>query len=272
MQSRETGSDDEKQPIITANAIRVSRAGQPVLQDIDLELMPGEILTLVGLNGSGKSTLVRVLCGLLQPDSGVVKRRAGLRIGYCPQHAHPDPNLPMTVNDFLALGNGTSSTSLEQLLDEVGIAGLQRRQLSQLSGGEYQRLLLARAMLREPDLLVLDEPLAGVDVAGQGDLYQLIPRLRDRYGCGVILVSHELHVVMAATDRVICLNHHVCCSGKPETVARHPEFVSLFGEQVAETLAVYKHHHDHSHDLHGDMHDDPHSTNSCSTTGEHDHA
>lgn len=263
MQSRKTESGSKKSPIITARSIQVSRAGQPVLQDIDLDLMPGEILTLIGLNGSGKSTLVRVLCGLMQPDSGMVERRDGLRIGYCPQHAHPDPNMPMTVNDFLALSNGSADTSFQQVLEEVGIVGLQRRQLSQLSGGEYQRLLLARAMLREPDLLVLDEPLAGVDVAGQGDLYQLIPRLRDRYGCGVILVSHDIHVVMAATDRVICLNHHVCCSGKPEAVARHPEFVSLFGEQVAETLAVYKHDHDHSHDLHGDSH---------STVNKHDHA
>jgi len=262
-QSSTNPSADPATALIEARAIQVSRGGQVVLQDINLTLMPGEILTLVGLNGSGKSTLVRVLCGLMQPDSGEVIHRPDLRIGYCPQHAHPDPNMPMTVRDFLSLTNGGKKASYEQVLEEVGIAGLQRRQLSQLSGGEYQRLLLARAMLREPDLLVLDEPLAGVDVAGQGDLYQLIPRLRDRHGCGVILVSHEIHVVMAATDRVICLNHHVCCSGQPETVARHPEFVSLFGEQVAETLAVYRHEHDHSHDLHGDAH--------CTEEG-HDHA
>lgn len=249
-------------PLISAHSIQVSRAGQTVLQDIDLLIMPAEIVTLVGLNGSGKSTLIRVLAGLMQPDSGRVERREGLRIGYCPQHAHPDPNLPMTVQNFLGLTNGGRKALIEQVLQEVGIDGLQQRQLAQLSGGEYQRLLLARAMLREPDLLLLDEPLAGVDVAGQSDLYQLIPHLRDRYGCGIMLVSHEIHVVMAATDRVICLNHHVCCSGQPETVARHPEFISLFGEQVARTLAVYKHDHDHSHDLHGDPHSDHDETGS----------
>ena len=263
MQSSTSESNSHKTPLIEANAIRVSRAGQTVLQDIDLVLMPGEIVTLVGLNGSGKSTLIKVLCGLMQPDHGEVRRRPGLRIGYCPQHAYPDTTMPMTARDFLYLTHDCRLSQLEQVLEEVGIGGLQRRQLSQLSGGEYQRLLLARAMLREPDLLVLDEPLAGVDVAGQGDLYQLIPRLRDRHGCGVILVSHEIHVVMAATDRVICLNHHVCCSGQPETVARHPEFVALFGEETAATLAVYKHDHDHSHDLHGDLHRDD--------GGHHDH-
>lgn len=207
---------------------------------------------MVGLNGSGKSTLVKVLAGLMQPDSGQVKLKPGIRIGYCPQHAHPDATLPMSVSDFLSLTDAAHGMSVTVTLEEVGIGGLERRQLSQLSGGEYQRLLLARAILRKPDVLILDEPMAGVDVAGQSDLYELIPILRDRYGCGVILVSHDMHVVMAATDRVLCINHHVCCSGQPESVAVHPEFVSLFGDRIAKTLAVYKHEHDHSHDLHGD--------------------
>lgn len=225
------------------------------MQDISLELLQGEIVTLVGLNGSGKSTLVRVLAGLMQPDSGTIERRPGLRLGYCPQRAHPDPNMPMTVRDFLDLAHTGRRDAYARVLEEVGIGGLQKRQLVQLSGGEYQRLLLARAILREPDLLILDEPLAGVDVAGQADLYQLIPKLRQRHGCGVVMVSHEIHVVMASTDRVVCLNHHVCCSGQPETVASHPEFISLFGEDMAKSLAVYRHDHDHSHDLHGDTHD-----------------
>jgi len=239
-------------PLIEAHGLCVSLGSTKVLTDIDLSLQAGEIVTLVGLNGSGKSTLVKVLSGLIEPDSGSVNRRPGLRIGYCPQHAHPDSTLPMSVMDFLKLTHAAPTMDASKVLEEVGIGGLEDRQLPALSGGEYQRLLLARAMLRQPDVLILDEPMAGVDVAGQGDLYHLIPDLRDRYGCGVILVSHDIHVVMAATDRVICLNHHVCCSGQPESVAVHPEFISLFGAQVAETLAVYKHHHDHSHDLHSD--------------------
>ena len=238
-------------PNLEAKGIYVTRGDMHILTDVSLTLFPGEIITLVGLNGSGKSTLIKVLAGLLSPDQGRMLTRPGLRIGYCPQHAHPDSTLPMSVSDFMHLTEAAAGRSIGDVLEEVGIGGLEGRQLSQLSGGEYQRLLLARAMLREPDVLLLDEPMAGVDVAGQGDLYQLIPRLRDRYGCSVVLVSHDIHVVMAATDRVLCLNHHICCSGQPESVAVHPEFVSLFGDQVAQTLAVYRHQHDHSHDLHG---------------------
>jgi zinc transport system ATP-binding protein len=245
--SRENGD----QPILQAHGIIVSRDGISILAGVDLDVYAGEIITLVGLNGSGKSTLVKILGGLLQPDEGEVIRRPGLRIGYCPQHAHADITLPMSVYAFMKLTDRYGDLSIGQVLEETGIGGLEHRQLSELSGGEYQRLLLARAMLRQPDLLILDEPMAGVDLAGQSDLYQLIPKLRDRYGCSVVLVSHDIHIVMAATDRVICLNHHVCCSGQPEAVAVHPEFVSLFGATVAQSLAVYQHHHDHSHDLHG---------------------
>lgn len=250
--SSENSADSQGEPLIQASGLSVTLGGTRVLNDIDIDLRPAEIVTLVGLNGSGKSTLVKVLGGLITPDAGTINRRPGLRIGYCPQHAHPDKTLPMSVLDFLALTTAAPGMDPIEVLDEVGIAGLEKRQLSDLSGGEYQRLLLARAILRKPDVLILDEPMAGIDMAGQSDLYHLIPQLRDRYGCGVILVSHDIHLVMAATDRVICLNHHVCCSGQPESVAIHPEFVSLFGAQVADSLAVYKHHHDHSHDLHGD--------------------
>jgi len=264
-------SDKTPEPLIQATDLGVTLGGTKVLNNIDISLWPREILTLVGLNGSGKSTLVKALGGLIEPDEGEVIQRPGLRIGYCPQHAHPDNTLPMSVTDFMQLTEAAPGMNVMDVLEEVGIAGLENRQLSALSGGEYQRLLLARAILRKPDVLMLDEPMAGVDVAGQSDLYQLIPQLRDRYGCGVILVSHDIHVVMAATDRVICLNHHVCCSGHPESVAVHPEFVSLFGVQVAETLAVYKHHHDHSHDLHGDTLGAGHDEGDHSQC-EHDHA
>lgn len=241
--------------LISAQDIGVSFNQRTVLRAVDLQVSRGEIVTLVGLNGSGKSTLVRVLLGLVQPQQGKVQRAAGLRIGYSPQDLDLDPALPLTVRRFLTLGLGRGMTAdnkrLQALLDEVGAGHLLDSQITDVSGGELHRVLLARALLREPDLLVLDEPLAGVDVAGQSELYRLIGDIRDRYQCGVLLVSHDLYVVMAATDRVVCLNQHVCCTGHPEAITRHPEFVALFGERVAEGLAVYHHQHNHRHDLEG---------------------
>lgn len=238
--------------LIEAHGLCVSRAGRKVLNTVDVSVARGEIVTLVGLNGAGKSTLVRVLLGLLKPERGDVWRRPGLRIGYSPQHVHRDPTLPMTVGRFLTLGSGrVPKKTLETALDEVGARTVLDSQLAGVSGGELHRVLLARALLREPDLLVLDEPLAGVDVNGQSELYRLIGEIRDRHGCGVLLVSHDLYVVMGATDRVVCLDGHVCCTGRPESVATHPEFVSLFGNRVADSLALYIHHHDHEHSLAG---------------------
>ena len=250
MSSQNPKTDTE--PLIETRDICVVRNGQHILSNISLSLMRGEILTMIGLNGSGKTTLVKVLAGLVKPDSGQVRKKPGIRTGYCPQYAYPDAVIPISVRDFLLLADTAAGMSISGVLEETGIGDLESRQLFQLSGGEYQRLLLARAILCRPDILILDEPMAGVDMAGQSELYELIPRLRDRYECGVILVSHDIHIVMATTDRVLCINHHLCCSGKPESVAAHPEFVSLFGDRIAKTLAVYKHKHNHSHDLHGD--------------------
>lgn len=244
-------SERQSNPLIEARGVSVTLGAQRVLDSVHLSVRPGEIVTLIGLNGSGKSTLVRVLVGLLRPDGGCVVRRAGLRIGYSPQHVHRDPTLPLTVERFLRLGAEAPGARLRAVLAEVGAGGVRRRQLAAISGGEFHRVLLARALLREPDLLILDEPLAGVDVAGQQELYALIGDIRQRYGCGVLLVSHDLHVVMADTDMVVCLNHHVCCTGRPESVAEHPEFVSLFGRRAARVLAVYQHAHNHRHDPEG---------------------
>lgn len=238
--------------LIEARDLCVSFDGRQILDHVALEIMRGEIVTLVGLNGSGKTTLVRVLLGLLTPDRGTVRRAPGLRIGFSPQRVHRDAILPMTVQRFLTLATPTSRARLQALLDEVGAAGLIDSQIADLSGGEFHRVLLARAIVRAPDLLVLDEPLAGVDVASQAELYRLIARLRERYRCGVLLVSHDLYVVMAATDKVVCLNHHVCCTGHPRSVARDAQFIALFGPHVAETLAVYAHEHDHRHDMSGE--------------------
>lgn len=237
--------------LVAARGVSLRTAERTILDAVDLELSRGEIVTLLGLNGAGKTTLVRVLLGLVAPDAGTVTRAAGLRIGYSPQQIQRDRTLPISVRRFLMLG-GARRERLEALLAEVGARDVIDSPLAEISGGELHRVVLARALLREPDLLVLDEPLAGVDVAGQSELYRLIADIRDRYRCGVLMVSHDLHVVMAATDRVVCLNHHVCCTGHPESVAKHPEFVTLFGPHVADVLAVYAHSHDHRHGVGGE--------------------
>ncbi len=237
--------------IVSLRGIRFSRSGRAILDGVDLDIVKGEIVTLIGPNGAGKTSLVRLILGLAKPDGGGIARPAGLRIGYVPQRFDVDPALPMTVARFLAIGVEASASDTEATLHSVGATHLRDRQLSALSGGELQRVLIARAVLRNPDLLVLDEPVRGVDYSGEAELYRLITSLRDARGFAVLLVSHDLHIVMAASDRVLCLNHHVCCSGKPETVAQHPEYVRLFGPEAARALAVYQHHHDHAHDLDG---------------------
>ncbi|MBD1552951.1 zinc ABC transporter ATP-binding protein ZnuC [Pseudomonas typographi] len=236
--------------LIRLEKVSVTFSGQKTLDAIDLVVRPGEIVTLIGPNGAGKTTLVRAVLGLLTPDSGRVWRRPRLRVGYMPQKLQVDGTLPLSVLRFLRLVPGVGRTEAQAALAEVGAAQVIDSPVQLISGGEMQRVLLARALLRAPDLLVLDEPVQGVDMAGQAELYSLITRLRDRHGCGVLMVSHDLHVVMSTTDHVVCLNHHVCCSGHPEQVSGDPAFVELFGDS-AKNLAIYHHQHDHSHGLHG---------------------
>lgn len=240
--------------LISARGLGITRGGRDQLIDVSLDIAPREIVTLIGPNGAGKSTLVRVLLGLEKPDRGRIERRADLRIGYVPQRFDSDAVIPMTVERFLSLGMEGDKTRITPMLEQVDAASVRHQQIGELSGGELQRVVLARALLRRPNLLVLDEPAQGVDYSGEADLYNLIGRLRDESGFGVLLVSHDLHIVMARSDRVICLNHHVCCSGIPETVAQHPSYARLFGPQAAHAFAVYRHHHDHSHDLAGMPH------------------
>lgn len=225
----------------------VRRGERWLVEGIDLTIRRGEIVTLIGPNGSGKSTTAKLVTGVLKPDAGSVERIPKLRVGYVPQSLNVDWTLPLTVKRLMTLTGRHPPGAITSALEAVGIAHLSNAEVQQLSGGEFQRALMARAMIRRPDLLVLDEPVQGVDFNGEVALYQLITKIRDETNCGVLLISHDLHVVMAATDTVICLNGHVCCTGNPESVARSPEYIELFGSRAAATLAIYQHHHDHTH-------------------------
>jgi zinc transport system ATP-binding protein len=239
-------------PVVGAALLEIegltkSYGGVAALDSVSLSIQPGEIFALIGPNGSGKTTLVRAVLGVLAPDAGTVRRRPGLRLAYVPQQLEIDRSLPLTVGHFLTLGRRVHRPRLIEALGEVGGAELLGRPVHAISGGELRRVALARALLREPDLLVLDEPMSGVDVTGQADLYALIARIRHDRRCGVLLVSHDLHLVMSETDTVICLNRHVCCRGHPESVARDPAYMALFGPTAAAQFAVYAHGHDHVH-------------------------
>ena len=243
------------EPLVKVESVSVTLGGTSVLSEVSLDLAPGRITTLIGPNGAGKSTLARLVLGLVTPDQGTVVRRRGLRDGYMPQHLNIDDSLPLTVDRFLWLGASGPTAARRAALERAGVAHLRRRAVQKLSGGEMQRVLLARALLRKPDLLVLDEPAQGVDVAGQNALYGLLKDVRDELGCAILLISHDLHLVMAATDEVICLQRHVCCSGSPETVSRDPAYHELFGPTAGTpNLALYTHDHDHDHDLDGNAH------------------
>lgn len=262
--------------LVRVEGVSIALGGRLVVHDVSLEVNRREIVSLIGPNGSGKTTMVRAILGLVPLAKGRLTTLPGVRIGYVPQRFEPDPVLPMSVDRFLALGTAGKRPRRQAVLEEVGCGALARRQLVDLSGGELRRVLIARALLRDPDLLVLDEPAQQVDLGGQLELYGLIGRIRDEHGCGVVVISHDLHVVMASTDRVICLNGHVCCSGAPDTVSRHPEYIALFGARAASSIAVYTHAHDHAHGPagevtplegavaaldhdHGDAHAHPHS-------------
>ena len=239
--------------LLDVEGVCLAIRGNDILTDVTLRLNAGEIVTLIGPNGAGKSTLVRVVLGLRKPDAGQIWMRPRIRIGYVPQRLAIDETLPLTVARFTTLGQSAGRRGVLAALAETGSAHVADRPVQSISGGELQRVMLARALLRDPDLLVLDEPVQGVDIAGQHELYELIGRIRERRGCGTLMVSHDLHLVMAATDQVICLNHHVCCSGRPEQVSRDPAYLNLFGHEGLRHVAVYHHHHDHHHDLHGDV-------------------
>lgn len=234
--------------LIDARNLEFGHGGQPVLHGVSFALEPGEIVTIVGPNGSGKSTLLRVLIGALKPQKGKVTRQNGLRIGYVPQKLHIDPTLPITVNRFLNLPHAVAKDTAAEALRTAGVANVGGRQMSQLSGGQFQRVLLARAILSKPHVLMLDEATQGLDQPGSAAFYRQIDAVRRDLGCAVLMVSHELHVVMSASDRVICLNGHICCEGTPEIVSAAPAYRELFGTGTGGALALYRHDHDHGHD------------------------
>ena len=237
--------------LLRAQDISCTLGRRLILDRVSFELRRAQITTIIGPNGAGKSTLTNIVNGLIDNYSGVIERDPELRIGYLPQKVYVNTLMPLSVDRLLRLTRQPGDAEIEQALAQSEVGHLRWRQVRSLSEGELKRVLLARTTLGKPDLIVLDEPTAGVDVSGEIRMYQLIGELRDRLQCAVLLVSHDLHLVMSQTDQVLCLNQHLCCSGLPESVSQHPEYLALFGRQAAQSIAVYAHHHDHVHDVSG---------------------
>jgi zinc transport system ATP-binding protein len=257
--------------LVQLDGAGLSRGQRWLVRGVDLAVRAGEIVTLIGPNGSGKSTTAKLALGVLKPSEGTARQRPGLKTAYVPQKVSIDWTLPLRVDGLMRLTQWLSDAEMKTALESTGAAHLLKREVRHLSGGEFQRVMLARAVARKPDLLVLDEPVQGVDFSGEIALYDLIKKVRDQSGCGILLVSHDLHMVMAATDHVICLNGHVCCHGTPQTVAESAAYKQLFGDRAG-ALALYQHHHDHTHLDNGRvLHGDGSLTDHCHPGDGHHH-
>lgn len=237
-------------PLISATGLGVRRNGHWAVRHVDLSVARGELVTLIGPNGGGKSTTAKAMLGLIRPDEGSISRAPEIKISYVPQKMAADWTLPITVARFMRLTGGAHQADIDSALHDAGASALAKKPLHALSGGEFQRVMLARALARKPDLLVLDEPVQNIDFSGELQLYDLISQAVETTGCGVLLISHDLHIVMARTDRVFCIDGHICCSGPPQQVAENEEYARLFGPGASGAIAVFRHdlaHHEHHH-------------------------
>jgi len=242
----------ENNILVKLNEVGFQQNKKWLVKGVSLQVERGKIVTLIGPNGSGKSTTAKIALGIYKNIEGQVEKFTS-NIGYVPQKISIDWTLPLRVKDFMLLTDNLKDDSLDEALTLTGVKHLKDKNLGNLSGGEFQRVLLARAISKKPELLVLDEPVQGVDFTGEIALYELIKKISEKLNCGILLISHDLHTVMTATDHVVCLNGHVCCSGSPKDVARNNEYKALFGEQASQTLSVYEHKHDHEHSNDGEI-------------------
>ncbi|BCE01601.1 ATP-binding cassette domain-containing protein [Marinicellulosiphila megalodicopiae] len=250
------------QALVQIQNLNLILQNKTILQNVSFDILPNEIITLIGPNGAGKSSLVKLILGITRATSGTIVKSHNLSVGYVPQAFHIDDRLPINVAGFILL-NQTKTDKLDETLQLLNIAHLKDQKIQGLSGGQLQRVLLARAILSRPQLLILDEPAQGIDFHGEAELYALIHQIQKELKCAVLMISHDLHVVMAQTSQVICLNQHICCFGEPESISKHPEFINIFGDKIAKNVGYYQHDHDHDHALDGQVkactHDHNHS-------------
>ena len=243
---------DQNKLLVKLENAGVYRSSKWLVRGISLEINQGQIVTLIGPNGSGKTTTAKMILNILNTDEGLVTGNAN-KMAYVPQKINIDWTMPLRVIDFMKITSSLNNNQITESLVMTGVDKLLYNQIHSLSGGEFQRVLIARAIAKKPDLLVLDEPVQGVDFNGEIALYNLIKEISVNLNCGILLISHDMHFVMSTTDHVICLNGHICCSGSPSNVVKNPEYIKLFGEHNSETLSYYQHQHDHSHDHDGSI-------------------
>jgi len=244
--------NSDNNTLVKLNNAGFKQNGKLLVEGVSLKVEKGKIVTLIGPNGSGKSTTAKIALGIYKNIEGNVEKYTN-KVGYVPQKISIDWTLPLRVYDFMLLTENIKEETIDEALTLTGVIHLRDKNLGNLSGGEFQRVLIARAISKKPELLVLDEPVQGVDYTGEIALYELIKKISDTLNCGILLISHDLHTVMKATDHVVCLNGHVCCSGSPIDVARNNEYKTLFGEQASQILSVYEHKHDHEHSHKGEI-------------------